>query len=62
MAKRAKAPPKGRVPKAMSLIGGIGGPLTAKRVTPALSPGSLAMQRPYVFVPKKSGKGRKGKR
>jgi hypothetical protein len=48
----AKRPTSKRVPKAMTLIGGIGGPLTpAMRVTPALTPGSL--QRPAPFVPKK---------
>jgi hypothetical protein len=58
MAKRPTSK-KGRVPKAMTLIGGIGGPMTA-----AISPGSLisaAMQRqrPAPFVPKR---GKKGKR
>jgi hypothetical protein len=57
MVKRATSK---KVPKAMTLLGGIGGPLTAKRVIPALSPGSL--QRPYVFVPSKAKKGRKGQR
>jgi hypothetical protein len=53
----AKRPKKAGVPKAMTLIGGIGGPLT-----PAISPGSLAMQRPAPFVPPRGKKGRKGKR
>jgi hypothetical protein len=52
-----KRPTSKKVPKALTLIGGIGGPLT-----PAISPGSLAVQRPYVFVPKKSGRGKKGRR
>jgi hypothetical protein len=54
-----KRPTKAKVPKAMTLIGGIGGPLTAKRVVPAISPGSLG--RPYVFAPPKAGR-KKGRR
>jgi hypothetical protein len=53
----AKRPTSKKVPKVMTLIGGIGGP-----ITPAISPGSLAVQRPVPFVPPRGKKGRKGRK
>jgi hypothetical protein len=60
MAKRPTSK-KGRVPKAMTLIGGIGGPMTAAISPGALISAAVQRQRPAPFVPK-AKKGKKGRR